>query len=264
MLRLLHAPRSVILWGDAHNHTLLCVACSGESWCQTQPETSRSAWVPGAPTGAGCGCGLLSAPLPVCPDSGTLVVPAAGASWGTLVVFWRCHTSKSGVSPGLTYTQHCFTCSCNSGQRQMWANTQCVPTAKALATALAVFLKAGGICEISEGCRVSEAQRHYDNLQCRVRSCSVDITDETPAYLKETMSFHTASTTCAPALWCVLCKVMEIGGWTKADRKQQRLSVLEKSLNSLRSVFQIKLWLDTLHSFVYSCSPKITAPRYTW
>lgn len=73
-------------------------------------------------------------------------------------------------------------------------------SAKALATALAVFLKAGGICEISEGCRVSEAQRHYDNLQCRVRSCSVDITDETPAYLKETMSFHTASTTCAPAL----------------------------------------------------------------
>lgn len=135
-----------------------------ESWCQTQPETSRSAWVPGASTGAGRGCGLLSAPLPVCPDSGTLVVPAAGASWRALIF----------------------------------------------------------------------------------------------------MIFYTASTTCAPALCCVPCKVMEIGGWTKADRKQQRLSVLEKSLNSLRRVFQIKLWLDTLHSFVYSCSPKITAPRYAW
>lgn len=132
------------------------------SWCQSQPETSRSAWVPGASTGAGRGCGLLSAPLPVCPDSGTLVVPAAGASWRALIF----------------------------------------------------------------------------------------------------MIFHAASTTCAPALCCVPCKVMEIGGWTKADRKQQRLSVLEKSLNSLRRVFQIKLWLDTLHSFVYSCSPKITAPRY--
>lgn len=30
MLRLLHAPRSVVLRGDAHNHTLLYVTCSGE------------------------------------------------------------------------------------------------------------------------------------------------------------------------------------------------------------------------------------------
>jgi len=66
-----------------------------------------------------------------------------------------------------------------------------------------------------------------------------------------------------PMLSCLLCKLTEGEGQANASGKKQRLSVLDKSLDSLKRIFHRKFWLGTLHSFMYSSSPKIAAPGYT-